>query len=224
LVDSDDSPDQDRIPVDEFAQFVKASVHPPNELSVPRCYPEPFYSAKQKGFQRSKSAGTSTAEQSQQLRPSSLSYPSSPRPRLRRESAQDMEDVDISYNSSDKQSPNSSALSASHFSSLSVSPQISRTPSPIDVRSHLIFQNKSAPGSPGNNCMSSHTPSDDSGHLRVPMSRARGSSLPESMEESLTKNKFYLLKQFNIQGSKVIHMGDSFQQRDTSNNTHLSPR
>ena len=217
MVDSDDSPDQDRIPVDEFAQFVKASVHPPNELSVPRCYPEPFYSAKQKGFQRSKSAGTSTAEQFQQLRPSSLSYPSSPRPRLRRESAQDMEDVDISYNSSDKQSPNSSALSASHFSSLSVSPQISRTPSPI-------FKNKSAPGSPGNKRILSHTPSDESGHLRVPLSRARGSSLPESMEESLTKNKFYLLKQFNIQGSKVIHMGDSFQQRDTSNNTHLSPR
>ena len=152
-----------------------------------------------------------------------MSYPSSPRPCLRRESAQDMEDVDI-INSSDKQSPHSSALFASHYSSLSVSPQISRTPSPIDVKSHLIFQNKSAPGSPGNNRFSSQTPSDDSGHLHVPLSRTRGSSLPESMEESLTKNKFYLLKQFNIQGSSVIHMGDYFQQRDTSNSTHLSPR
>ena len=27
--------------LDEFAQFVNASIHPPNELSVPRCYPSP---------------------------------------------------------------------------------------------------------------------------------------------------------------------------------------
>jgi hypothetical protein len=26
---------------DEFAMFVNASIHPPNELSVPRCYPDP---------------------------------------------------------------------------------------------------------------------------------------------------------------------------------------
>jgi hypothetical protein len=27
--------------MDEFAQFLNASIHPPNELSVPRCYPDP---------------------------------------------------------------------------------------------------------------------------------------------------------------------------------------
>ncbi len=26
--------------LDEFAQYLNASIHPPNELSVPRCYPE----------------------------------------------------------------------------------------------------------------------------------------------------------------------------------------
>ena len=28
--------------LDEFAQYLNASIHPPNELSVPRCYPEAF--------------------------------------------------------------------------------------------------------------------------------------------------------------------------------------
>jgi hypothetical protein len=31
----------DDIADDEFAMFVNASIHPPNELSVPRCYPDP---------------------------------------------------------------------------------------------------------------------------------------------------------------------------------------
>ena len=222
MVDSDDSPEKEQIPLDEFAEFVKASVHPPNELSVPRCYPDPFFSGKQKRFQRSKSACSSTIlEQTNSLRPSSTSYPSSPRPRLQRESAQDMEDCDVSYNSSDKQSPISSH---SHYSLYSLSPQLSRTPSPMDYKSHHIFKNKSAPGSPGIKRTSFHSPSDDSGHLRVPLSRARGASLPEVMEDSLEQNKFYLLKQFNIHGRKVVHMGDSFQQRYTSNSIHLSPR
>ena len=30
--------------LDEFAQFVNASIHPPNELSIPRCYPSPPHS------------------------------------------------------------------------------------------------------------------------------------------------------------------------------------
>ena len=28
--------------LDEFAQYLNASIHPPNELSVPRCFPEAF--------------------------------------------------------------------------------------------------------------------------------------------------------------------------------------
>ena len=34
-------PDCDTPIMDEFAQFLNASIHPPNELSVPRCYPDP---------------------------------------------------------------------------------------------------------------------------------------------------------------------------------------
>ena len=37
-----------------------------------------------------------------------------------------------------------------------------------------------------------------SGHLRVPLVRTRGISLPNGMEESLTKNNSYLLRQYNI--------------------------
>ena len=230
LVDSEDcdSPERELNPNDEFAQFVKASMHPPNELSVPRCYPDVLFPglAKQKTIHRSRSACSSTPEPSQRYR-SSSSYPSSPRPRLRREAAQDMEYDDISTDLSDKQSPNSSALSASRYSSLSVSPQLSRSPSPMDCKYHLSFHHRSAPGSPGIRRTPSRTPSSELGYLRVPLSRARGTSLPENMEESLTKNKFYLLKQFNIQGGKVINLGDSFQQQDTSNNSinsYLSPR
>ena len=36
-----DSRDTDTPIMDEFAQFLNASIHPPNELSVPRCYPDP---------------------------------------------------------------------------------------------------------------------------------------------------------------------------------------
>ena len=220
LVVSDDSSGDDSKPEDEFAQFVNASVHPPNELSVPRCYPDPYYSEKQKLFQRSKSTSSTSGnlEQSKVFQSSSLSYPSSPRPCLKRESAQDIDDSDgeISYHCS---------LSPSLYSSQSVSPQLSgaSSPSPMVPR-HQIFQNKSAPGSPGTKRISAVSPSKDPRHLYVPLSKTRGSSLPEVMEESLTRNKFYLLKQFNIKGSKVIHMGDSFQHRDTSNTSHLSPR
>jgi len=35
-----DSRDTDTPVLDEFAQFLNASIHPPNELSVPRCYPD----------------------------------------------------------------------------------------------------------------------------------------------------------------------------------------
>ena len=62
-------------------------------------------------------------------------------------------------------------------------------------------------------------------HLRVPLSRARGVSLPDGMEESLARNKSYLLRQFNIKGRKVIHLGDSYQSRAgslASLNSHSS--
>ena len=219
LVDSDNSPVEEVTTIDEFAQFVKASIHPPNELSVPRCYPEPFLTKKQAVLNRSKTVCSSHPDQ---LRPSS-SIPSSPRPRLRRESAQEIDDEDISCISSDRQS----LVSSSQYSSLSVSPQLSRSPSPMEFKSHLTFQNKSAPGSPGTKRISSQVSTDGSGHLRVPLSKMRGSSLPETMDESTESNKVYLMKQFNIQGRKVIHMGDSFQQREQrirSFGNYLSPR
>jgi len=44
----------------------------------------------------------------------------------------------------------------------------------------------------------------------------RGKSLPEDMENTLDKDSLYLLKQFNIQGRKVIHLGDSYRHRSTN--------
>ncbi|XP_059089363.1 uncharacterized protein LOC131885351 isoform X3 [Tigriopus californicus] len=41
LDDAPDQPECDTPVMDEFAQFLNASIHPPNELSVPRCYPDP---------------------------------------------------------------------------------------------------------------------------------------------------------------------------------------
>ena len=41
LDDAPDHPECDTPIMDEFAQFLNASIHPPNELSVPRCYPDP---------------------------------------------------------------------------------------------------------------------------------------------------------------------------------------
>ena len=43
------------------------------------------------------------------------------------------------------------------------------------------------------------------GHLRVPLVRARGTSLPNGMEESLTKNNSYLLRQYNIKVVMYTH-------------------
>ena len=42
---------------------------------------------------------------------------------------------------------------------------------------------------------------DGAGHLRVPLVRARGISLPDGMEESLTQHKSYLRRQYNIKVS-----------------------
>ena len=44
------------------------------------------------------------------------------------------------------------------------------------------------------------------GHLRVPLQRTRGISLPNGMEESLTKNNSYLLRQYNIKASSLSIM------------------
>ena len=75
----DDTEDKEDHIDDEFAQYVKASIHPPNELSVPRCYPDP------NAF-----LGSGNSEPVSQCSQSQL-----PRPCLRRESAQDIEDVDL---------------------------------------------------------------------------------------------------------------------------------
>ncbi|CAB4068128.1 unnamed protein product [Lepeophtheirus salmonis] len=51
------------IPIlDEFAQFLNASIHPPNELSVPRCYPEqPGISQTAPGSRRSSTSSRGAA-------------------------------------------------------------------------------------------------------------------------------------------------------------------
>jgi hypothetical protein len=51
--------------MDEFAQFLNASIHPPNELSVPRCYPDPA------PYQRSLLAAPMTAPNSRRSSASS---------------------------------------------------------------------------------------------------------------------------------------------------------
>ena len=69
-----------------------------------------------------------------------------------------------------------------------------------DIMRILIIMTAWWPRSP------SRTDSAESGgggHLRVPPNRirARGISLPDGMEESLTKNNSYLLRQYNIKVS-----------------------
>ena len=60
-----DSRDTDTPIMDEFAQFLNASIHPPNELSVPRCYPDPT------PYQRSLLAAPMTAPNSRRSSASS---------------------------------------------------------------------------------------------------------------------------------------------------------
>ena len=185
---------------DEFSQFVKvgavynktyaqsyqcdrllkASKHPPNELSVARCYspgktPPP-------SFPSSRAVSPSSSS------PRSLCS----RPRLRRERAQDIEDVD----------PYSQLRCTLH------------PPSPCVCSFHQPVQHRSAPGTPLNSSRRRHlrqqqrAPSAEEGggggaFLHVPFSRMRGKSLPEDMENTLDTDSLYLLKQFNIQGRKV---------------------
>jgi len=231
-----DAENEENINEDEFAQFVKASKHPPNELSVvPRCY-TPENSTHE--TIRSPSLTNRSRTSSVSSRQSSISYSrmssckssgssrscsGSPRPQLRRESAQDMEDGEVSPNI------NIEMVDSYHhqprrrlFLTVSDGQQ-----SPNFQQNTRILHQRSAPGSPMLHCRGarscsrspSRTDSAESGksHLRVPLVRTRGISLPNGMEESLTKNNTYLLRQFNIKGRKVIHIGDSYHSRGSSN-------
>ena len=222
---------------DEFAQFVNASKHPPNELSVPRCYTDPFQigtpsinssrSLPHSPFKRSQSIGYQTQEapkyNSLRSLPSTSSCSPSSRPRLRRESAQDIDDIemnpDINIELADEKTNNLLPVSNRRYLRLSAS-SVSQP-----FRSRSPIHQCSAPGTPMTQWVGkqsrtpSRSPSDESGHLQVPLSRTRGISLPDGMEDSIRKNNLYLLRQFNIRGSKVIHLGDSYQQREISSNS-----
>lgn len=193
---------------DEFAEFVNASIHPPNELSVPRCYGDtianaglisPARSLSNAPYKRSRSLGSQSSSQKALNTLSPLL-----RPRLKRGQAQDIADEeDIT--------PNINIELADSGDSLSLQGRWCHS-----HRSKPVCQ-RSAPGTPMHRgSYSSRSPSradsDESGYLRVPLNRARGVSLPESMEESITKHNSYLLRQFNIKGKKVISLGDCYQR------------
>ena len=151
------------------------------------------------------------------------SHSSSSRPRLRRELAQDMDDSDIN--------PNINIDLADHGGKGSLQGtnrgyfRLGESSRSYSSRSKSGLNQRSAPGTPMTNYAGkytkspSRTPSDDSGHLQVPFSRARGSSLPDGMNESIMKNNIYLLRQFNIRGRKVVHLGDFYQHRATSSSS-----
>ncbi|XP_023340502.1 uncharacterized protein LOC111710619 [Eurytemora carolleeae] len=232
------SPSEEQFVEDEFAIFVKASIHPPNELSVPRCYPdastrvlvEPQAAANnQKNYLRSKSVSSPYAPGRSLISQRSLgspgSRPSSPRPRLRRESAQEIEDGDYTPGASlepgaDRQFKQPGSIGTKGLSVYNH--QVPRCPSPL-LQPRLPLH-RSAPGTPSTHFSvprssrsPCRTPSDES-YLKVPYIRTRGTSLPESMEDSISDN-LYLLRQFNIRGKKVVHVGDSFQTRARSNSS-----
>ena len=135
----------------------------------------------------------------------------SSRPKLRRETAHDIEDEDIN-----------TAIRRSHSDETGQSKN-KLTPNMFlkQSKKHLVHQ-KSAPGTPLSPKRldaiyktPSRTPSDESsGFLNVPRTRARGSSISGELE--LGGSNTYLLRQFNIQGKKVIHLGDSLHYRATS--------
>lgn len=86
---------------------------------------------------------------------------------------------------------------------------------------------RSAPGTPlrspraksSRSCSRSpsRTNSEESGHLRVPLVRARGISLPDGMEESLTQHKSYLRRQYNIKVSIWLKLDIGLNTLQTSN-------
>ena len=185
----------DNIP-DEFAQFVNASIHPTNFGFVRRSYSEM----------------NCLCQSNSSRRPSA-------RPRLRRASAQDIEDVDIKPNISielvDKDSDN--------LMSVYIKKRVNLGVSASQFSSRFPLHQRSAPGTPIHNRYRrsskhpSRTDGDESGHLRVPLSQARGVSLPDELEERVNKNNLCLLRQFNIKGRKVIRVGNFYQQRSSSN-------
>ena len=148
---------------------------------------------------------------------SSLSskYQVSNRPKLKRETAQDFEDGDFH--------PGIELSEEKGHKKHTLSPNLFLKP----VQKHLVHQ-KSAPGTPlspkrigATFQTSSRTSSDDSssGFLNVPKPRMRGSSFSGDSDTSLSQNNLYLLRQFSIQGKKVIHVGDSLQHRTVSSNS-----
>ena len=152
---------------------MNASIHPPNELSLPRCYQD-----NQNARINTKSTPSSPYSRSISMDPlqrnkANLSprYKMSGRPKLKRETAQDFEDGDVQIDpSSDQRSMHT------------LSPNIHLKQG---KQKHLIHQ-KSAPGTPMSpkrftfsNRTPSRTPSDESstsGYLSVPKQRLRGSS------------------------------------------------
>ena len=195
---------------------MNASIHPPNELSVPRCYVD---LSTNNGFLNSEKSHSTPYTRSRSLgsqcnSPTSLSTHNSrspsPRPRLQREFAQDIDDVDINPNINIElvDSGDSPSLPDRESQPFGSTGPLSAPGTPMHGGRYK-YRSLTRPPSQGD--------SDESGHLQVPLSRARGLSLPESMEESITKNNSYLLRQFNIKGKKVIHLGDSYQHRARSN-------
>ena len=172
---------------------MNASIHPPNELSLPRCYPEPRLGSKSSpNSPYSRSLSMEPVLRSKTLSPLGQKYKLHQRPKLKRETAQDFEDGD-----------QQAEQGREDLRSNSLSPNVFLKPT---VRK-LIHQ-KSAPGTP----MSpqrynqsgrgpSRSPSDDSspGYLSVPKHRLRGSSISGEAQLSLRKvfKVFQSLKKYS---------------------------
>ena len=202
--DDTEDPDKEDDIDDEFAQFVNASTHPPNELSVPRCYPDP------NAF-----LGSGNSEPVSQRSRSQL-----PRPCLRRESAQDIEDVDLKPNINIELVDQDSRHSLSISTKKRLFLQVSKS-QPFGSNSPLM--QRSAPGTPLHYRHNKRrtksryrTDSDESGHLRVPLSKTGGISLPDGMDDQSNTSDAYLLRHFDIKGRKVLHLGDFYRPRASS--------
>ena len=154
---------------------MNASIHPPNELSLPRCYPDNTRMS-------NKSTPSSPYSRSLSMDPlqrnkSSLSpkYKMSQRPKLKRETAQDFEDGDIHLDHN-----------FDHRSMNTLSPHIL-----LKQNKKQLIHQKSAPGTPlspkrfnFSTRTPSRTPSDESstsGYLSVPKQRMRGSSFSHDL-------------------------------------------
>ena len=159
---------------------MNASIHPPNELSLPRCYPEPRLGSKSSpNSPYSRSLSMEPVLRSKTLSPLGQKYKLHQRPKLKRETAQDFEDGD-----------QQAELGREDLRSNSLSPNIFLKPT-----ARKLIHQKSAPGTPMspqrfNQCgrAPSRSPSDDSsGYLSVPKQRLRGSSISGDAQLSLRK-------------------------------------